>query len=93
MKLRLLTGLVNALVATALLGTGAVAHAKSTDPAAGSSPKPATKKKAAKDESASKAVTTKFMRGSEESAGERNARLKRECKGAVNAGACAGYTR
>jgi len=40
-----------------------------------------------------KPVKSKFMRGSEETTGERNARLKRECKGAVNAGACAGYTR
>jgi hypothetical protein len=47
------------------------------------------KKKAAKGQVGK--VT--FLRGSEETAGERNARLKRECKGGVNAGACAGYTR
>lgn len=35
----------------------------------------------------------KFLPGSAETVGERSARLKRECKGAVNAGACAGYTR
>ena len=34
-----------------------------------------------------------FLRGSEESVAERNRRLKRECKGGVNAGACAGHTR
>lgn len=34
-----------------------------------------------------------FLRGSEETATERSARLKRECRGGVNAGACAGYTR
>ena len=34
-----------------------------------------------------------FLRGSEESVLERNSRLKRECKGGVNAGACAGHTR
>ena len=34
-----------------------------------------------------------FLRGSEESVAERNRRLKRECKGGVNAGACTGYTR
>ena len=33
-----------------------------------------------------------FLRGSEESVSERSNRLKRECKGRVNAGACAGYT-
>ena len=34
-----------------------------------------------------------FLRGSEETAQERSTRLKRECKGRVNAGACEGYTR
>lgn len=34
-----------------------------------------------------------FLHGSEETSQERNARLKRECKGRVNAGACEGYTR
>lgn len=38
-------------------------------------------------------ATAKFLRGSEETPGERSTRLKRECKGGVNAGACAGYTR
>lgn len=35
----------------------------------------------------------KFDKGSEESRQERDRRLSRECKGQVNAGACAGYTR
>lgn len=35
----------------------------------------------------------KFISGSAETAGQRDARLKRECKGAVNAGVCTGYTR
>ena len=35
----------------------------------------------------------KFSSGSEETRKERDSRLKRECKGQVNAGACAGYTR
>ena len=34
----------------------------------------------------------KFLPGSEETGKERSNRLKRECKGRVNAGACAGYT-
>lgn len=34
----------------------------------------------------------KFLPGSEETPRERSSRLKRECKGRVNAGACAGYT-
>jgi hypothetical protein len=52
----------------------------------------------------SKAVATKakkktvhsgqvrFLPGSAEMPSERSRRLKRECKGRVNAGACAGYT-
>lgn len=54
------------------------------------------KKKAAKSKAANssdKAGKAKFLRGSEENTPERNARLKRECKGGVNAGACAGFTR
>ena len=35
----------------------------------------------------------KFISGSQETASERSTRLMRECKGAVNAGACEGYTR
>ena len=31
--------------------------------------------------------------GSRETEGQRSERLSRECRGAVNAGACAGYTR
>ena len=35
----------------------------------------------------------KFLTGSQETKKERDARLTRECKGEVNAGACTGYTR
>lgn len=35
----------------------------------------------------------RFLPGSAETAKERSSRLKRECQGQVNAGACAGYTR
>ena len=35
---------------------------------------------------------TKFLPGSAETVKDRNNRLKRECKGQVNAGACSGYT-
>jgi len=35
----------------------------------------------------------KFEKGSEEATKDRNSRLARECKGQVNAGACAGFTR
>ncbi len=36
--------------------------------------------------------STKFIPGSQETKKERSTRLKRECKGRVNAGACEGYT-
>ena len=82
------------VVLASMLGNTAHAHSPATadQPAATK-----TKKTAAKKEPAKKAVNTvgkaKFIRGSEESIAERNARLKRECKGGVNAGACAGFTR
>ncbi len=36
--------------------------------------------------------TAKFIPGSQETRKERTTRLKRECKGRVNAGACEGHT-
>ncbi len=45
-----------------------------------------------KKASAPKQGSTKFVPGSQESKKERETRLKRECKGRVNAGACEGYT-
>ena len=35
----------------------------------------------------------RILKDSSESTAERSRRLSRECKGGVNAGACAGYTR
>lgn len=35
----------------------------------------------------------RFLPGSAETTKERSHRLRRECKGQVNAGACSGYTR
>ena len=49
----------------------------------------AAKKKSKKSGSS----RAKFDSGSGETKKERSARLSRECKGQVNAGACAGYTR
>ena len=51
-------------------------------------------KHTAKAASAKKAPPgkVKFLPGTQESAKERATRLKRECKGGVNAGACLGYT-
>jgi hypothetical protein len=94
---------MKALIHKPALATLLVAALFAQQAAASSDGSPATDKpgkaeKAAKAnkkpaKAPDKAVTSKFLRGSEESAGERSARLKRECKGAVNAGACAGYTR
>lgn len=52
----------------------------------------AATEKAKKAAPAKKQGSTKFMPGSEETRKERATRLKRECKGRVNAGACTGYT-
>jgi hypothetical protein len=52
----------------------------------------AATEKAKKAAPAKKQGSTKFMPGSEETRKERATRLKRECKGRVNAGACEGYT-
>ena len=78
-------GLLAVAISVAMSGYG---HAQS--PEVLNPPiKSATKKKA-KRSSGSKA---KFISGSGETTKERDSRLKRECKGQVNAGACAGYTR
>ena len=51
------------------------------------------KAKAKKKAAEARGNKVKYVRGSEETTGERSTRLKRECKGRVNAGACEGYTR
>ncbi|WP_293604749.1 hypothetical protein [Polaromonas sp. UBA4122] len=76
------------VVAAVLMGS---AHAQSAEPV--NKPATKTKKKAAKTAATGHGSTVKFMRGSEETIQERSTRLKRECKGRVNAGACEGYTR
>ena len=64
------------------------AHAREVSyDSSGSSHAVKTKKKSARG------GHIKFLPGSAETVRERSARLKRECRGAVNAGACAGYTR
>ncbi len=49
--------------------------------------------KAKKPPAVKKQGSTKFIPGSQETRKERTDRLKRECKGRVDAGACEGYTR
>lgn len=98
---------VLALVPTMLLAAFMLtgnAQAQSVSQASVQSPAPTdapvktkAKKKAAKSKATGKAADqgakAKFIRGSEETTAERTTRLKRECKGGVNAGACAGFTR
>lgn len=78
-----------ALMAAALMA----GHAQAQTPPAQEGDKPAkakSKKTAAKPGAGGK---VKFSPGSGETPAQRTARLKRECKGGVDAGACSGYTR
>ena len=72
-----------------LLATGAHAQA----PEVLNPPVKSTAKKKAKNPKHAAGARAKFIPGSQETKKERTARLTRECKGEVNAGACTGYTR
>ena len=72
------------LMAAALIGS---AHA-SASPSDSGNKAVATKAR----KKAGSGGQIKFLPGSAETTKERSTRLKRECKGRVNAGACAGYT-
>ena len=67
-----------------------VAAKKAKAEAGETAPKPAKSAKPKAKKSGGSAP--KFIKGGEESTTERDRRLYRECKGRVNAGACAGYT-
>ncbi len=56
-------------------------------------PAKTTAKKKAKKAKTTTGAKAKFIAGSQETKKERSTRLKRECKGAVDAGACTGYTK
>lgn len=68
-----------------------IASAHATSALAASGDKPAASVKTKKKTGASGQV--RFLPDSAETLKERSSRLKRECQGQVNAGACAGYTR
>ena len=72
---------------------GSFAHAKTAGAEAASSDKP-KKSKDDKKDSKTKSAPMKLTApgGSGEAPAERSARLRRECKGRPNAGACSGYT-
>ena len=81
--------LVALLAAAVLLGGNTLAQAQALQ----DGDKPAkSKAKKTKTKAKSAGSKVKFISGSEETPAQRSARLTRECKGGVNAGACAGYT-
>jgi hypothetical protein len=85
-----LRGPVLAAIMAAALAASHV-QAQTQPVQAGDKPAKSTAEKAAaKSGTGGKA---KFTPGSGETPAQRTARLKRECKGAVDAGACSGYTR
>ena len=73
------------LVAGSLAGVAPAASASNA--ASGAADSATTKKKV------QGGGQVRFLPGSAETAKDRSNRLRRECKGQVNAGACAGYTR
>jgi hypothetical protein len=78
--------LAGAMAAPALAATAATTDAVTARETAQAPAQPAkakTKKK--------KSNTVKYDKGSAETTAERDRRLKRECKGRPNAGACLGY--
>ena len=83
--------MVSAAVALGLMGS---VQAESSDGVTQpTKAKAKAKAKAKKKAAEARGNKVKYVRGSEETTGERSTRLKRECKGRVNAGACEGYTR
>jgi hypothetical protein len=81
---------VNTWLLVLAMSVGVSGYAAAQSPEVLNPPIKSAAKKKAKKAGAAKA---KFSSGSEETKKERSARLSRECKGQVNAGACAGYTR
>jgi hypothetical protein len=84
--------IVSAAVALGMLGSVQAVQAQAADGVTQPA-KAKTKVKAKKKAATARGNKVKYVRGSEETTSERSTRLKRECKGRVNAGACEGYTR
>lgn len=84
--------LIAAVVAAAWLAGGAQAQAQALE-ILNPPIKASANKKPAKTKTAGQGKKAKFLPGSEETVKQRRERLQRECQGAVNAGACSGYTR
>ena len=81
--------LVPAILITLSLAVGTAVHAQALE-ILNPPVKVKAAKKAAKKTAGNRA---KFDSGSQETVKQREARLRRECQGATNAGACSGYTR
>lgn len=79
-------------VAALAASSGAQALALGEQAVAAKPHKKAVKTHASKGNKGTRGARAKFIQGSEETVAQRTARLKRECKGGVNAGACAGFT-
>lgn len=83
-----------ALISAGALLIGSV-HAQSSEPvdkpAKTKTKTKAKKKKVSGSTPRAKGGSVKFLPGSQETTKERSTRLMRECKGRVDAGACAGY--
>ena len=84
---------IQPLMAFAVAATMLVGSVQAQSPALADQPVKTKAKKKASQKKLARGATARFPRGSEETVAERSARLRRECKGGVNAGACAGYTR
>ena len=79
--------LAGAMAAPTLAATPDTTTAASSGQAAPAPTQPGKTKTSKK-----KSGTVKYDKGSAETTAERDRRLKRECKGRPNAGACLGYT-
>lgn len=84
---------INKLLLAIAIGVGLSGYAQAQAPEVLNPPIKSEGKKKAKKAKAAKGSNAKFVAGSQETKKERDSRLMRECKGQVNAGACAGYTR
>jgi hypothetical protein len=88
-KKSLMAQLLSVFVAVIL----AASHAQAQTQPAPEGDKHAKSKKTKKTAKSGSGGKVKFISGTAETPAQRTARLKRECKGGVDAGACSGYTR
>lgn len=90
-KKSLMGTILAVVMMAALVANNAQAQAQPAPEA--DKPAKSKSKKATKSGATSGGGKVTFIPGSGETPAQRTARLKRECKGGVDAGACAGYTR